>query len=93
MLNARWVVDPPEKLSKPPNDMLTQGVTIIPSEDIGSENAADTLFKALNSTGIGANEARGKQSIPEMNLFDHSKPLVWVFVGDKPTPLLEFIKP
>ena len=59
MLNARWVVDPPEKLSKPPNDMLTQGVTIIPSEDIGSENAADTLFKALNSTGIGANEARG----------------------------------
>jgi hypothetical protein len=90
---AHWVVDPPEKLFVPPQGMLAQGVLIVPSSDIGSLNAADALFNALKLTGFKGTEASGKQSMPEMNLFDHSKPLVWVFVGDKPTPLLDWIAP
>jgi hypothetical protein len=93
MLNARWVVDPPEKLSKPPNDLLAQGVLIIPSDDSASLNAANKLFDALKSTGFSPLENRGKQPIPERNLFDHSKPLVWVLVGDKAAPLLDWVKP
>jgi hypothetical protein len=93
MSNANWTVDPPERLFNPPNDILTEGLMIVPSSDSASLNVADALFEALKSTGLGGHESRGKQAIPEMNLFDHSKPMVWVFVGDKPTPLLDWIKP
>jgi hypothetical protein len=91
--NAHWRVDPPEKLFKPPNGSLTQGIDIIPADDIPSLNAANALFEALKTTGVSGHEEPGKQSIPDMSLFDHSKPMVWVFVGDKPNPLLDWIKP
>jgi hypothetical protein len=93
ILDAHWEISPPETLLRPPNDILIQGLLIESSDDRASTSAADALLEALKSIGVSAIEARGRHSIPEEKLFDHSTPLVWVLVGDKPTPLLEFIKP
>lgn len=94
MLNAHWAVSPPEMLLRPQNDILTQGLLIERSDDDASTKAANRLFETLKSIGVSVvGPSSGRVSIPEMNLFDHSKPLVWVLVGDKPTPLLDWIKP
>jgi hypothetical protein len=90
LLNAHWSISFPEYLEKPPNNFLVQGGWIESSNDDASQNAADALFDALKSTAVGMGRAKGKFSQVQ---FDSTKPLVWIFIGDKPTPLRSWITP
>jgi hypothetical protein len=92
LLNARWKVDPPEKLSTAPGDsFMVQGIWVDHSDDDGSEQAAKAARDALNSTVA---QASGRNSGPGMikGVFDPTKPMVWILIGDKPIPLRSWVK-
>ena len=87
LLNAHWAAPPPERLLAPPHDLLTQGILVEYSDDEGSRKAADALVNGLTSM---TNRSRGKYPKDQ---FDPTKPLVWIFVGDRPTPLRSWVTP
>jgi hypothetical protein len=86
LLNAKWrtggrVIWP----TAPPYDSMYQGVFIRSTADEGSRAAAKALFTALRKTGVPP----GSDPIPLPN---PDRPRVLVFVGDRPTPLSEWVK-
>lgn len=86
LLSAKWNVSAVNRLSTPPEGMLVQGVFIRATEDERSQAAAKALFDALKSTAAGP----GFNPSP----LPHSEnPRVQVLVGDKPTPLRQWVKP
>ena len=92
LLNAHWDVPFPARLSAPPGDgFMVQGIFIDRSNDDTSKEAAIALREALDSTVAQAGGAGSGNSVS--GAFDPAKPLVWVFVGDKPTPLRSWVKP
>jgi hypothetical protein len=92
MLNAKWKVDFPERLVSPPNDLLVQGSMIDASDDEASRKAAEALFEALKATGVPSSRMPigGRRLRPLQ--FDPSQPIVWMLIGDKPAPILDWIK-
>jgi hypothetical protein len=85
LLDAHWEVSFPERLREPPGKgTLVQGIFIDCSNDDASREAATALRAALNST-IGTSQVCNAGSF-DSGAFDRTKPLVWIFVGDKPTP-------
>jgi hypothetical protein len=96
LLNAHWTVPFPEKLAAPPgNGFMVQGIWIDRSNDDASKEAAVALRQALNSTVSQASGAPndGNSLAAMAGAFDAAKPLVWILVGDKPTPLQSWVKP
>jgi hypothetical protein len=91
MLHAKWEIDPPERLLTPPN-MLVLGSFIDASDDDASQRAAAALFEALKSTGVPAGGKMGKGVRARPLQFDPTKPLVWMLIGDKPLPILDWVK-
>jgi hypothetical protein len=92
MLNAKWDVSFPERPIKPPNDFMVQGSFIDASDDDVSQKAATALFEALKLTGVPSGAAPHGGLRPKPLQFDPSQPLVWMLIGDKPTPLLNWVK-
>jgi hypothetical protein len=91
LLDAHWNVAFPERLTLPPgNGFLVQGIFIGRSNDDVSKEAANALRGALNLTVAKANGSSDNFTI---SAFDSTKPLVWIFVGDKPTPLHSWVTP
>jgi hypothetical protein len=89
--DAHWKVSFPDRLKEPPaNGLLVQGIFIDCSNDEGSREAATALHKALNST-LGVSQVCNGRTL-ESGAFDRTKPLVWIFIGDKPTPLRRWIE-
>lgn len=72
-------------LPSPPDGMLVQGIYVQATSDAGSVAAARALFKALNDAEIAG-------VFDPAPLSNSDAPRVWVFVGDKPTPLRAWIK-
>jgi hypothetical protein len=92
LLNAHWDVSFPARLSAPPgNGFMVQGIFIDRSNDDASKEAATALREALNSTVAQAGVAGTGNSVS--GAFDPTKPLVWIFIGGKPTPLRSWVKP
>jgi hypothetical protein len=93
LLNAYWRVSFPEKLSAPAGkDFIVQGIFIDCSNDDASKEAAISLRLALNPA-VGVSSApciKGSTNF-DNGAFDQNKPLVWVYVGDKPTPLRSWV--
>jgi hypothetical protein len=96
--NARWNVRGYNMLQVPanvrmasngtgvPGPLLVQGIQIQATADERSQAAAAALFEALKSTVSPGNLMRG---VP----LDHAEdPRVWIYVGDKPTPLRSWVK-
>ena len=73
---------------------MVQGLFVDRSNDQSSKAAADALREALNSTvaKTGGVSAAGASSFAS-GAFDPTMPLVWILVGDKPTPLKSWIAP
>jgi hypothetical protein len=91
LLDAHWSVPYPERLSAPPgNGFMVQGIFVDRSNDLVSKEAATALRGALNSTVARVSAA--SDNFPG-RAFDPTKPLVWIFVGDKPTPLHSWVTP
>jgi hypothetical protein len=92
LLNAHWKVQFPERLATAPGEgFMVQGMFIDRSNDDPSAQAADALREALNSrvsTASGSGSAAGMSKA-----FDPATPLVWILVGDKPSPLRTWITP
>jgi hypothetical protein len=68
-----------------PTPFLVQGIWISSTGDDRSQAAAKALFEALKSTITPG----GMDHVPLPNPED---PRVWIFVGDKPTPLRSWVK-
>ena len=92
LLNAHWKVEFPERSPSPPGDgFMVQGIFIDRSSDNASAEAANALREALNSN---VSMASGSGSAAGMShAFETTKPLVWVLVGDKPSPLRSWVAP
>jgi hypothetical protein len=89
LANAHWTISSPERLLRPVDGMLVQGSFIEASDDDASQRAADALFEALKTTGVPSGKiGKGHPQPP----FDPTKPLVWMLIGDKPVPILDWIK-
>jgi hypothetical protein len=89
MLKAQWKVASPERPIRPPNDFMVQGSVIDASDYDVSQRAADALYEALKSTGVPSGKMGNG---PRTLQFDRSQPLVWMLIGDKPIPILDWIK-
>ena len=82
--NAGWTVGPVQRLAEPPNNMLVQGIYIQATADAESQAAGAALFDALKTTvASGVWNPAPLRSGP---------PRVWIFVGDRPTPLSSWVR-
>jgi len=92
---AKWNVDFPVQLPAPPNGFMVQGIWVDRSNDPASKSAANALREALGSTVAAASGIADGDSLlaGRSGLFDPSQPMVWIMVGDKPTPLHSWVKP
>jgi hypothetical protein len=86
LFDARWNAGPVSRLMSPPDGLLVQGVWIKATGDELSQAAAKALFEALKSTLASGGFDPSPLSNPTV-------PRVWIFVGDKPTPLRSWVKP
>ena len=89
LLSAKWDVEPPKQLSSSPNFMV-QGVYISSTKDDISRRAASALNDSLKDTpfaGVYCRTPLGRDNAAESNI-----PSVYIFVGDKPTPLRTWVK-
>ncbi len=97
LVNADWNATHVTLLPAPPNHTLAsngtgvpapfivQGIWISATGDATSQSAATALFEALKST-----VAPG--SMDHTTLSNPKDPRVWIYVGDKPTPLRSWVK-
>jgi len=97
LLNAHWKQSSVNMLSAPANHalasngtgspapFLVQGIWISATGDAQSQSAAEALFDALKSTVSPG--SRDHVSLPHPE-----DPRVWIYVGDKPTPLRSWVK-
>jgi hypothetical protein len=83
---AHWNYGPVNRLTSPPDDMLVQGIWVKATADERNQAAARALFDALKTTVASG----GFDPSP---LSDPNVPRVWIYVGDKPTPLRSWVKP
>jgi len=91
LLDAHWDVQFPDRLSAPPGKgLMVQGILIDCSRDAASKEAATALRAVLNST-VGTSQVPCNAGNFDSGAFDRSKPLVWILVGDKPTPLRSWV--
>jgi hypothetical protein len=91
--NAKWDVTwPITLLPAPPNGFLVQGVHIQPTPDAGSKAAAHALHEALKTTVAGGSLSPDFGQINAAKVASGGKPLVWIFVGDRPTPLSTWVQ-
>ena len=98
LVNARWNVSGFTELPAPPRvrlssngtgfpaPLLVQGIHIQSTSDERSRAAAAAFFDALKSTTAQGN-LFGNAPLP-----DPEDPRVWIYVGDKPTPLRSWVK-
>jgi hypothetical protein len=92
LLNAHWKVEFPERSTTPPADgFMVQGIWVDRSNDNASAEAANALREALNSHVSMASGSGGAAGVS--HAFDPAKSLVWILVGDKPSPLRTWIAP
>ena len=68
-----------------PAPFLIQGIWISATGDATSQTAATALFEALKSTVSPA-------SMDHVPLPNPKNPRVWIYVGDKPTPLRSWVR-
>jgi hypothetical protein len=97
LTNARWNAREINLLSAPsthnlannslaaPSPFLVQGIWISSTADDRSQSAASALFEALNTTVSPG-------SMDHVPLPNPEDPRVWIYVGDKPTPLRSWVK-
>jgi hypothetical protein len=97
LVNAHWKQPGVNMLSAPashtlggngtgfPGPFLVQGVWISATGDSRSQSAAAALFEALKSTVSPG-------SMDHVPLPNPEDPRVWIYVGDKPTPLRSWVK-
>ena len=91
LLDAHWDVPFPERLTSPPGKgIMVQGIFIDCSKDNASKEAATALRAALSST-VGVSQAPCTAGNFDLGAFDLNKPLVWILVGYKPTPLRSWV--
>jgi hypothetical protein len=91
LLDAHWDLQFPDRLSAPPGKgLLVQGIFIDCSRDDASKEAATALRAALDSI-VGPAQAPCVAGNFDSGAFDRNKPLVWIFIGDKPTPLRTWV--
>lgn len=91
LLDAHWDVPFPERLTSPPGKgIMVQGIFIDCSKDDASKEAATALRAALSSA-VGVSQAPCTTGNFDSGAFDLNKPLVWILVGDKPTPLRSWV--
>jgi hypothetical protein len=86
LLNAKWDIPPKaiKMLPRPP-DLMVQGVLVRSTGDGKSIAAAKELSRLLGKT-----VASGVFDPTPLPGLEH--PRIWIFVGDKPTPLRSWVK-
>ena len=90
LLQANWSAPHLEWLTAPPGKgLMVQGVAIDCSHDDASKQAGKALSEALR-TIVTLDVFCGVEKF-DSGAFDYDKPLVWIFVGDKPAPLGRWI--
>jgi hypothetical protein len=90
LLNAKWDVSRIGQLTAPSGadigkPMLVQGIWVQSTGDDKSSKAATALYSALSLTVASGILSHTPLPNPE-------NPRVWIYVGDKPTPLRSWVK-